>query len=510
MTADLPQSSLDSTPWRQVIYPTSRGEFAGLRQGSSAGPSINVPLQILCSGVPVLVDTSAHRLWEAALGRLQLQVTRPSFNTWLRGTVGLNVENDHLTIGVPTTFAAEWLERRMHSLIEEAVSAVASAHVDVTFRVQSGADLVEGSSVRSGETKAPSGIVPSQAATLRSTTDIQLNPRYTFDSFVVGDNSQLAYAAAMAVADAPGASYNPLFLYGAVGLGKTHLLHAIGRRALEGGKRVAYVTCEQFTNEFLSAIRERKTEAFRARYRGVDLLLLDDVQFIAGKEGTQEGFFHTFNALHDAGRQIVLTCDRPPSALPLLEERLRSRFEWGLLADIGSPSLETRTAILIHYASKAAVSVPKEVLDFLAERISGNIRQLEGCLNRVTAMSEFTNTPVTLELATTALGTTTALAAGSSTPKAILESIAAHYGLTPAVLLSARRDRPVAAARQLAMYVLNTTHKLSPEEIGGMLGGRDRTTVIYNVKRTTKRLASNTEFAAQVQHLISQPTSIPI
>lgn len=456
----------------------------------------------------MLVDTSAHRLWEAALGRLQLQVTRPSFNTWLRGTVGLNVEDDHLTVGVPTTFAAEWLERRMHTLIEEAVSAVATAPTDVTFRVQSGDDLVAGSSAPAFGTSTTAIPDPISTAGPRLTTDIALNPRYTFDSFVVGDNSQLAYAAAMAVADAPGASYNPLFLYGAVGLGKTHLLHAIGHRALESGKRIAYVTCEQFTNEFLTAIRERKTEAFRARYRGVDLLLLDDVQFIAGKEGTQEGFFHTFNALHDAGRQIVLTCDRPPSALPLLEERLRSRFEWGLLADIGSPSLETRTAILIHYASKANVDVSRQVVDFIAERISGNIRQLEGCLNRVTAMSEFTNTPVTLELAITALGTTVAQSSGHSTPKAVLESIAAHYGLTPAVLLSSRRDRPVAAARQLAMYVLNTTHKLSPEEIGAMLGGRDRTTVIYNVKRTTKRLASDTEFAAQVQHLIGQPTSI--
>ncbi|MDA1035253.1 MAG: chromosomal replication initiator protein DnaA [Chloroflexi bacterium] len=455
----------------------------------------------------MLVDTAAHRLWEAALGRLQLQVTRPSFNTWLRGTVGLNVENDLLTVGVPTTFAAEWLERRMHSLIEEAVSAVASAPVGVTFRVQSGDDLVARSATPSSGSNPTSPSSGYQGSAPRRVTDIQLNPRYTFDSFVVGDNSQLAYAAAMAVADAPGASYNPLFLYGAVGLGKTHLLHAIGHRALEAGKSVAYVTCEQFTNEFLSAIRERKTDTFRARYRAVDLLLLDDIQFIAGKEGTQEGFFHTFNALHDAGRQIVLTCDRPPSALPLLEERLRSRFEWGLLADISAPSLETRTAILGHYAGNSRVEVPTEILDFIAERISGNIRQLEGCLNRITAMAEFTNAPITLELAITALGVTAAQSTGDSTPKTVLESVAAHYGLPTAVLLSSRRDRPVATARQLAMYILNTTYKLSPEEIGNMLGGRDRTTVIYNVKRLTKRMAADTEFAPQSQHLVIKPTT---
>jgi chromosomal replication initiator protein len=449
----------------------------------------------------MLVDTSAHRLWEAALGRLQLQVTRPSFNTWLRDTVGLNIEGNFLTVEVSTTFKAEWLELRMHSLIEDAISAVALKPINVAFRVKSDESLI-------GPSKKPNlqSTTLYQQSSPHTTTGLQLNPRYTFDSFVVGDNSQLAYAAAMAISDAPGTSYNPLFLYGAVGLGKTHLLHAIGLRALTNGKRIAYVTCEQFTNEFLGAIRERKTDSFRARYRAVDVLLLDDIQFIAGKEGTQEGFFHTFNALHGADKQIVLTCDRPPSALPLLEERLRSRFEWGLIADIGAPSLETRTAILMHYASKAAVEIPQEVLGFIAERISGNIRQLEGCLNRVAAMAEFTNTPATLELAVQALGVTAAQTTGNSTPKAVLESVAIHYGLTPAVLLSSRRDRPVASARQLAMYILNTTHKLSPDEIGAMLGGRDRTTVIYNVKRTTQRIATDPDYLSQIQHLIGRST----
>jgi len=449
----------------------------------------------------MLVDTSAHQLWEAALGRLQLQVTRPSFNTWLKDTVGFSIEGNLLTVEVSTTFKAEWLELRMRSLIEAAVSAVGLNPISVAFRVKSDENLI-------GPSRKPA-LEPTtiyQQPSAHTTTGLQLNPRYTFDSFVVGDNSQLAYAAAMAISDAPGTSYNPLFLYGAVGLGKTHLLHAIGLRALANGKRIAYVTCEQFTNEFLGAIRERKTDAFRARYRAVDVLLLDDIQFIAGKEGTQEGFFHTFNALHSADKQIVLTCDRPPSALPLLEERLRSRFEWGLIADIGTPSLETRTAILMHYAGKAAVEIPQDVLSFIAERISGNIRQLEGCLNRVAAMAEFTNTPATLELAIQALGVTAAQTTGDSTPKAVLESVAVHYGLTPAILLSSRRDRPVASARQLAMYILNRTHKLSPDEIGAMLGGRDRTTVIYNVKRTSQRIATDPDYLAQIQHLISAPT----
>jgi len=285
------------------------------------------------------------------------------------------------------------------------------------------------------------------------------------------------------------------------------LLQAIGARAQAAGRSVAYVTCEQFTNEFLAAIKDRRTESFRARYRSADLLLIDDVQFISGKEGTQEGFFHTFNALHDSGRQIVLTCDRPPSALPLLEERLRSRFEWGLLADIGQPTLETRTAMLSTFAESAPVAVPRKVIDFIAERMQSNVRLLQGCLNRVTAMAYFTNTPVTIELAQATLGAVAAHDIGESSPKAAIAAIAAHYGLPQSILVSGRRDRAVTSARQIAMYVLSTRHKLSPDEIGTALGGRDRTTVIYSVKKISKRLASDKTFAGELNLLLD---SFPI
>jgi chromosomal replication initiator protein len=439
---------------------------------------------------PLPVDTSARHTWEAALGRLQLQVTRPSFETWLRGTTGVAIDDQTLVVAVPTSFAAEWLERRMYALIESAVVAVAPGVRQVAFRV-------EGSSP---EPQRPVVAPASRPAVAQASP---LNARYTFDSFVVGDCNQLAYAASMAVADAPGASYNPLFLYGASGLGKTHLLHAIGHRSREMERSVAYVTCEQFTNEFLAAIRERKTDAFRARYRAADLLLIDDIQFLAGKEGTQEGFFHTFNALHDSGRQIVLTCDRPPSALPLLEERLRTRFEWGLLADIASPSVETRTAMLAAFAESAPVAVPQGVLDFLADRTPGNVRQLEGCLNRVTAIAHFTNEPVTIALAQRALGATVAQEAGSQSPKAVIAAVAAHYGLPQAALLSARRDRPVANARQLAMYVLHMHLRVPAQEIGETLGGRDRTTVLYNVKKVNHRLRNDASFAQETAELFA-------
>lgn len=436
-------------------------------------------------------DTSAHRTWEAALGRLQLQIARPSFDTWLRGTVGLSLEGQTLVVGVPTTFAAEWLERRMQGLIEDAVTAVVGDLQAVAFRVS-------GSTSESTSAVAVTPAAPSPAPPLRSAG---LSARYTFDSFVVGGSNQLAYAAAMAVADGSGSVYNPLFLYGSVGLGKTHLLHAIGNRALAAGRAVAYVTCEQFTNEYLWAIRERKTEAFRQRYRAAELLLIDDIQFICGKEGTQEGFFHTFNALHDAGSQIVLTSDRTPAALPLLEERLRSRFEWGLMADVAPPDLETRTAILASLADRAPVSVPQEVLDFIAASVPSNVRQLEGCLNRVTAMAYFTDVPVTIDLARQALGTTIAQEAGPSSPKAVIAIVATHYGLSPAALVSGRRDKPVATARQLAMYILHQSLHLSPDETGQIVGGRDRTTVLYAIKRIASRIKLDPGFAQEVAAL---------
>jgi chromosomal replication initiator protein len=426
----------------------------------------------------------------------------------LRGTTGVAVEDGALVVAVPNSFAAEWLERRMYGLIESAVLSVVGDLREVVFRVQ-GAPTPT-SSLPGGREASPGATSSSAIAagatgptSLAPMLASRLNPKLTFESFVVGDCNHLAYAASVAVAEAPGASYNPLFIYSASGLGKTHLLNAIGLRAQASGRSVASVTCEQFTNEFLAAIRERKTDAFRARYRAADLLLIDDIQFLAGKEGTQEGFFHTFNALHNAGKQIVLTCDRPPSALPLLEDRLQSRFESGLLADIGSPSLETRTAMLATFAESAPVNVPSDVLAFLADRTPGNVRQLEGCLNRVTAIAHFTNTPVTVDLAQRALGPSAAAETGDRSPKAAIAAVAAHYGLAQAMLISPRRNRPVANARQLAMYVLHQFLHITPEEIGQMLGGRDRTTVLYSLKKVTRRLKSDTAFTKETEELFA-------
>jgi chromosomal replication initiator protein len=447
----------------------------------------------------VVVSSSAQRTWEAALGRLQLHVNRPSYDTWLRETTGLALEDGMLVVGVPSTFVAEWLEHRLRGVIEGAVSAVAPAGTGVLFRV-AGQEPAGPEGSRAPHPAAPTSLTPPAGGMV-------LNPRYTFDSFVVGGASQLAYAAARAAAESPGTAYNPLFIYGGVGLGKTHLLHAMAAHARANGHDALYLTTEAFTNEFLAAIRERRTDEFRERYRGVGLLLIDDIQFLSGKESTQEAFFHTFNALHDAGRQVVIAADRRPAALPVLEERLRSRFEWGLLVDIGLPDLETRTAILQAHAARAGVPVPAEVVDYLAARIPANVRSLEGALNRLTALAELTGEAITLQRAAEALGATAVEAAGSPSPRGVIAAVATAFGTTPAALLSKKRDRGTALARQVAMHLLANALGLAPTAVGEAVGNRDRTTVLYALKQVQARIVADAAFASQVDALTSALTN---
>ena len=443
------------------------------------------------------LDTSAQRVWEAALGRLQLQVTRPSFDTWLRDTSGLSLAEQCLVVGVPTTFAAEWLERRMYGLIETAVAAVSQEPLEVAFRVRNAAPVAEPAAPLEQHHQAlaamPHGAPPPPG----------LNGRYTFDSFVVGPCNQLAHAASLAVSDRPGDTYNPLFIHSAVGLGKTHLLQAIAHRVRAQGKTAHYVTSEQFTNEFVGAIQARKTADFRDRYRSADVLLVDDIQFISGKEQTQEGFFHTFNALHTAGKQVVIACDRPPSALALLETRLQSRFEWGLTADIQPPALETRLAILLHRAESAPVPVPADVLELIAERMTGNIRQLEGGLNKVVALSHFTGNPISIGMAEDILGPIehSSSTVAHPTAESVVAAVASHFAIPLATLSGRRRDKPVAHARQVAMFLLTQELRCTPEEAGRSLGGRDRTTALYATRKVSGQATADPTFARELQQL---------
>jgi chromosomal replication initiator protein len=423
---------------------------------------------------------SAQEIWEAALGELQIQVNKSNYRTWLQKTVGLAYQDDQFVVGVPNTFVTEYLDRNLHSLIEKTLIGLTNHDTKVVFQV----DGRYRNSTSSYDTQEE--ILPSTQTSLP-----RFNSKYTFDSFVAGSGNRLAYAAALRAAENPGYSYNPLFIYGGVGLGKTHLLHAIGHVALANHTRVLYVSAEQFTNEFVNAIRHKKTEEFHHKYRSVDMLLIDDIHFISGKEQTEESFFHTFNELHNANHQIAITSNCPPKAIHSLESRLCSRFEWGLIADIQPPDLETRLAILQTKAGYQRVKIPLDVLTFIAQRAQQNIRELEGSLNRVIAFAKLTGEPPTIELAARALEDIASKATRdfSITPHLIVEMVANSFQLTPADLKSSKRDKETALARQVAMYLIRQETNSSLAQIGKELGGRDHSTVIH----ACEKIAGNLE-----------------
>ena len=438
---------------------------------------------------------SAGEVWRAALGELQLQLPRNTFDTWLKPTEGISYRDSRFVVEVPTPFALAWLERRMYQSIQKTVEKVTGGPADVQFQVKAGG-VAAGSRLAEGPTRLGGSDSPNPtAAAVGSLTDeerqaapppaniataVAFNPRYGFNSFVVGPSNRLAFSASQALVEAPGTMYNPLFIYSGVGLGKTHLLHAIGQASADLGLATLYVSSEQFTNEFISAIRNRTTEEFRSRYRSVQVLLIDDIQFMSGKEQTQEGFFHTFNDLHNSGQQIVITSDRPPRSLALLEDRLRSRFEWGLIADIQPPDLETRMAILASKAEALQLSISEGIIEFIAKRVQRNVRELEGSLNRVVAYSDLMNVPVTLDLASRVLqDLDTDAARHSVDPGRIIDEASRYYKISTTELLGRRRTRSIALARQVVMYLLMYELEMSPTQIGRLLGGRDHATVIH-------------------------------
>ncbi len=430
-------------------------------------------------------NTSARETWNATLGQLELELPRATFDTWLKQTRGIGFNGADLLVEVPNAFTIAWLEQRMYQTIRRSLRQASDQPLDVRFQVSPEvagpapqAPSPEGVAARNRGT--PGGTMEGPAGPPPAAAGFSFDDKYSFNSFVVGNSNRMAFSAAQAVADAPGQAYNPLFLYSGVGLGKTHLLHAIGQETARRGQSVLYVSSEQFTNDFISAIRNRTTEEFRQRYRSAQVLLIDDVQFMSGKEQTQEGFFHTFNDLHTAGYQIVLTSDRPPKSLALLEDRLRSRFEWGLIADIQPPDLETRMAILSAKADQLKTALEESVLELIAKRVQKNVRELEGSLNRVVAYSQLMNTPVTLESTSRLLDDLTLdTARHAIDPERILEQVSRHYRVATADLLGRRRSKIIALARQVAMYLLIYELELSPTDVGRLLGNRDHSTVIH-------------------------------
>jgi chromosomal replication initiator protein len=397
-----------------------------------------------------------------------------NFDTWLRPTRGVDLDQGVLWVGVPSTYGREWLEQRLSAVIRKTLQEVGQPDLDVRFRVMS--ELAERNGVRRRGRSTGTG-----GSSFFDAESSSFNPRYTFDDYIVGGSNRFAHAAARAVAEKPAQTYNPLFLYGGVGLGKTHLLHAVGHAVGRDypDYRVVYATSERFMNEMIKAIREGTTDDFRNHYRRVDVLLIDDIQFISGKESTQEEFFHTFNALHDNGKQIVISCDCPPKALNPLEERLRSRFEWGLIADIQPPDLETRIAILRSKAERQDFPIPPDVIQYLARRVPSNIRELEGSLNRIIAYASLNERQLSVDLAAAALDSLSGPRRAQLTPQSIIASVGKYFGLALDDLTGKSRDKSVVVPRQIAMYLVREETNASLEQIGQMLGGRDHTTVMH-------------------------------
>ncbi len=415
----------------------------------------------------------AQQLWQTALGQLQLQLAKPTYETWLQGTHAISYEDGVLVIGVRSAYAKDWLENRLYAAIQRIVTSIAGRTASIRFIVR-----------RNGEGGMPVELLGAAKAPLEPSgrhgeiESCGLTPRYTFKNFIVGQSNRLAHAGCLAVAENPGAAYNPLFIYGGAGLGKTHLLHAIGNYTVANQKKALYVSAETFANELINAIRNRTTDEFRAKYRTMDILLLDDVEFLINKERTQEEFFHTFNDLYQESRQIVLSSDRPPKAFIGLEERLRSRFEWGLIADIQPPDLETRIAILVAKAEMQSIRVDIEVIEFIAQQIQSNIRELEGALNRVLAIARMMDYPMTVQMAQKALGDMVRPET-KITADEIIATVANYYGLTIDDLIGSRRTRNIAMARQVAMYLARDLTDMSLPQIGQALGDRDHTTVMH-------------------------------
>lgn len=418
----------------------------------------------------------AQSVWRSVLANLQATMVATNFDTWLRPTRGIECDGNTLVVGVPTTYGREWLEQRLAAVIRKTLSEVGQPELDVRFQVVS--ELANGN----GNGKRARGrFQDSGTRQLLYGQRTDFNQHYTFDDFIVGGSNRFAHAAARAVAERPAHTYNPLFIYGGVGLGKTHLLHAIGHAVNREfpDYRVVYTTSERFMNELIKAIRETSTEDFREHYRSVDVLLVDDIQFIAGKESTQEEFFHTFNALHDSGKQIVMSCDKPPKAMVPLEDRLRSRFEWGLIADIQPPDLETRIAILRSKAELQDLPVPQDVIQYLARRVPSNIRELEGSLNRIVAYASLNERQLSVDLAAAALDSLSGPRRAQLTPSSIIGCVAKYFNLSMDDMTGKSRDKSIVVPRQISMYLVREETSASLEQIGQLLGGRDHTTVMH-------------------------------
>ncbi|MCM3603101.1 chromosomal replication initiator protein DnaA [Robertmurraya korlensis] len=436
-------------------------------------------------------------LWNNALANIEKKISKPSFETWLKSTKAHSLQGDTLTVTAPNEFARDWLEERYSQLIAGILYDITGEELGVKFIIPQNQNELE------DEIPIP------QKRNIKDDDHQELplnmlNPKYTFDTFVIGSGNRFAHAASLAVAEAPAKAYNPLFIYGGVGLGKTHLMHAIGHYVQDHNPsaKVVYLSSEKFTNEFINSIRDNKAVDFRNKYRNVDVLLIDDIQFLAGKEQTQEEFFHTFNTLHEESKQIVISSDRPPKEIPTLEDRLRSRFEWGLITDITPPDLETRIAILRKKAKAEGLDIPNEVMLYIANQIDSNIRELEGALIRVVAYSSLINKDINADLAAEALKDIIP----SSKPRVITiheiqRVVGEHFNVKLEDFKAKKRTKSVAFPRQIAMYLSRELTDFSLPKIGEEFGGRDHTTVIHAHEKISKLIQTDSQFQKQLNEI---------
>ncbi|MDN7228560.1 chromosomal replication initiator protein DnaA [Planococcus liqunii] len=437
-------------------------------------------------------------LWSSVLAQVETKISKPSFETWLKSTKLLSYQNDTVTISAPNSFARDWLENHYVHLITGILSDSTGDDLLIKFVVPKDQDM--------DDFQLPAPRVKPGQNEHQEFLPGMLNPKYTFDTFVIGSGNRFAHAASLAVAEAPAKAYNPLFIYGGVGLGKTHLMHAIGHYVLEHNPnaKVVYLSSEKFTNEFINSIRDNQTVDFRNKYRSVDILLIDDIQFLAGKEQTQEEFFHTFNTLHEESKQIIISSDRPPKEIPTLEDRLRSRFEWGLITDITPPDLETRIAILRKKAKADGLDIPNDVMTYIANSIDSNIRELEGALIRVVAYSSLINRDMSAELAAEALKDIMP----NSKPKVITildiqHAVGDQFNVKLEDFKTKRRTKDIAYPRQVAMYLSREMTDFSLPKIGEEFGGRDHTTVIHAHEKISKMLKDNQQLQQDVKDIRS-------
>jgi chromosomal replication initiator protein len=443
---------------------------------------------------------NAEQAWQSVLGQLQMEMPRASFDTWVRDTKPVSFQDGTITVGVRNAYARDWLENRLASTVTRLLLGITNSSVDVKF-------IVHGNEVEQSVDETPQTKPVTVPASDQPVRNLSINPRYVFETYVVGSGNRLAHAACLAVAEKPARAYNPLFVYGGVGLGKTHLLHAIGNACVQRGLTILYVSSEEFTNDMIASIRTHTNQAFREKYRSADVLLVDDIQFIAGKESTQEEFFHTFNTLHGQDKQIILSSDRPPKSLVTLDERLRSRFEWGLIVDIQPPDLETRLAILRSKAERAGRQISDEILESIARRVQSNIRELEGALNRIIAFADLSGTSLTPNLVEVALADLLPQKRNIP-PTKVLELVASQQGVSVQDLIGQNRSAKVALPRQMAMYILREFNEISLPQIGELLGGRDHTTVMHGIKKVSEDEKLKKQVENMWQNFLNQPMVI--